>query len=233
MAVSKVIVWPLEIRTLSLAAGTLPVDQVFDSDHEPLADACYRRPRAKIGNTLRNAADSRRMIVNILCCREHRPESENQNEADDLGIHVCDTLHLIFKEAAMRRAFLQIVVIGVLLAGAASIVIKAQGNPEAAKVKNPVAVTPESIATGKQIYTRYCATCHGTSGQGGSGSDISPPAPNLTDDEWKRGSTDGEIFDVIKNGVPPELNMEPWGDRIKDEDIWNVVNYVRSLAKKK
>jgi mono/diheme cytochrome c family protein len=133
----------------------------------------------------------------------------------------------------VRESFFRTVVIGVLLAVVTSIVIMAQGNPEAAKVKNPVAATPESLATGKQIYTRYCATCHGTSGQGGSGSDISPPAPNLTDEEWKRGSSDGEIFAVIKNGVQPDLFMEPWGDRIKDEDIWNVVNYVRSLAKKK
>jgi len=36
---------------------------------------------------------------------------------------------------------------------------------------------------------------------------------------------------VIKNGVPPELNMIPFADQIKDPDIWNVVNYVRSLAK--
>jgi mono/diheme cytochrome c family protein len=118
------------------------------------------------------------------------------------------------------------------IAGAAGIAVRAQGNPEAAKVTNPVAATPESIAAGKQVYTRYCAVCHGTNGEGGSGSDISAPAPDLTDKEWKRGSTDGEIFSVIKNGVPPDLNMEPWGDRIKDPDIWNVVNYVRSLAKK-
>ena len=123
--------------------------------------------------------------------------------------------------------------IAVTMAAAAfaATTLAAQGNPEAAKVKNPVAATPESIAAGKQLYTRYCAVCHGTSGRGGSGSDISAPAPDLTDAEWKHGSTDGEIFDVIKNGVPPELNMEPWGDRIKDADIWNLVNYVRSLKK--
>ena len=112
-----------------------------------------------------------------------------------------------------------------------AIILTAQGNPEAAKITNPVAATPESIATGKQVYTRYCAVCHGINAEGGSGSDISPPAPDLTDKEWKRGSTDGEIFSVIKNGVPPDLNMEPWGDRIKDNDIWNVVNYIRSLKK--
>jgi mono/diheme cytochrome c family protein len=123
----------------------------------------------------------------------------------------------------------------VLCAGAmllADIAIAAQANPEAAKVKNPMAATAESIAAGKQVYTRYCRTCHGVNGTGGSGSDIVAPAPDLTDAEWKHGSTDGEIFAVIKNGVPPDLNMEPWGDRIKDDDIWNVVNYVRSLAPK-
>jgi mono/diheme cytochrome c family protein len=113
-----------------------------------------------------------------------------------------------------------------------TLVLLAQGNPEAATITNPVAADAASIATGKQVYTRYCAVCHGSNAEGGSGSDISPPAPDLTDKDWKRGSTDGEIFSVIKNGVPPDLAMEPWGDRIKDPDIWNVVNYIRSLAKK-
>ena len=135
----------------------------------------------------------------------------------------------------MRQFFLRMFLCSILLAVVTGIVIMAQGkgNPEAAKVKNPVAATAESIAAGKQIYTRYCAVCHGTNGQGGSGSDNSPPAPDLTDEEWNHGSTDGEIFDVIKNGVPPDLNMGPWRDRIKDPDIWNVVNFLRSIAKKK
>ena len=131
----------------------------------------------------------------------------------------------------MREFFLRMLFVGVLLA-ALTLLVMAQGDPEAAKVKNPVSATPESLAAGQAIYQRYCAVCHGKNGQGGSGSDISPPAPNLTDAEWKHGSTDGEIFKVIKEGVPPDLSMEPWGERIKDPDIWNVVNYIRSLAKK-
>ena len=133
----------------------------------------------------------------------------------------------------MRQFFLRMFLCGIVLAVVASIVIIAQGNPEAAKVKNPVDSTPESVAAGKQIYTRYCAVCHGINAKGGSGSDISPPAPDLTDDEWTHGSTDGEIFDVIKNGVKPDLSMEPWGDRIKEPDIWNIVNFLRSLGTKK
>jgi len=123
--------------------------------------------------------------------------------------------------------------LAIVTGSAAAHYTPAQGNADAARVTNPVAMSAESLAAGKQLYQRYCATCHGISAEGGSGSDISPPAPDLTDTEWKHGSTDGEIFSVIKNGVPPDLSMEPWGDRIKDADIWNVVNYVRSLAKKK
>jgi mono/diheme cytochrome c family protein len=124
--------------------------------------------------------------------------------------------------------------IAVLVLGSAgSVVVVAQGNPDAAKVKNPVAATPESVAAGKSTYQRNCASCHGTSGQGGPGNDLIPAAPSLVDDKWDHGSTDGEIFDNIKNGVAPDFNMVPWKDKLQDEEIWNVVNYLRSIAKKK
>src|SRR5262245_58703007 len=110
--------------------------------------------------------------------------------------------------------------------------MRAQGNAEAAKLKNPTASTPESIEAGRVTFQRYCASCHGKVAEGGPGNDLIPPAPNLTDDKWEHGSTDGEIFTNIKNGIQPDLNMVPFGDMIKEPDIWNVVNYVRSLAKK-
>ena len=72
----------------------------------------------------------------------------------------------------------------------------------------------------------YCANCHGLNAEGGPGNDLTPPAPDLTGKEWKHGSTDGEIFTSIKNGVPPDFNMGAFGDQLKDEEIWNVVNYV-------
>jgi len=108
----------------------------------------------------------------------------------------------------------------------------AQGTPAAA-VKNPVAATAESIADGRRLYLRHCASCHGANAEGGAGNDLIPAAPDLTDSEWKHGSTDGDIFSAIKNGVPPELNMIPFGDQLKDAEIWNVVNYLRSIAKNK
>ncbi len=135
-------------------------------------------------------------------------------------------------EEIVRNSLWRVVLACAVAGALCDVALVAQENADAAKVKNPVAASPESIAAGKQTYTRYCAVCHGINAEGGSGSDISPPAPDLTDKEWKHGSSDGEIFFVVKNGVPPDLNMEPWGDRIKDGDIWNVVNYLRSLGKK-
>ena len=115
-----------------------------------------------------------------------------------------------------------------LLAAAAA----GQGNPEAAQLKNPVAATPESVSEGTRLYLRHCASCHGSNAEGGAGNDLIPAAPDLTGKAWKHGSSDGEIFSSIKNGVPPELNMIPFADQLKDADIWNVVNYLRSIGKK-
>ena len=133
----------------------------------------------------------------------------------------------------MNSRLVRTIIAVLTLACLARIVAAAQGNPDAAKVKNPVAATPESVAAGKQIFTRNCATCHGITAEGGPGNDLIPAAPDLTDDKWDHGSTDGEIFDVIKNGVAPDFNMIPWKDKLKDPDVWNVVNYLRSIAKKK
>ena len=105
---------------------------------------------------------------------------------------------------------------------------------------NPVASTPESIAAGKRAYDINCAACHGNMAQGAvkAGIDISiieeqggKQPPDLTDDQWDHGSTDGEIYAVIKKGVPPTM-MAGWDGRIPDTEIWNIVNYFRTLGQK-
>jgi mono/diheme cytochrome c family protein len=126
-----------------------------------------------------------------------------------------------------------ITVIGVLaLVWVGDVVIVAQTGAAAA-LKNPVAATAESIAAGELLYRKNCAPCHGVKAEGGSGNDLIPASPDLTDATWDHGSTDGAIFDNIKNGVAPDFNMTPWKDQMKDDEIWNVVNYLRSIAKKK
>lgn len=101
------------------------------------------------------------------------------------------------------------------------------GDPEAAKVPNPVPASKESIAAGQQVYEKNCTPCHGWDGSGGPPIGTAVPA-NLTDDKWDHGSTDGEIFYTIRHGVPPDLVMRPW-DQFSDTDVWNIINYVRTL----
>ncbi|MGB8010894.1 MAG: cytochrome c [Terriglobales bacterium] len=102
--------------------------------------------------------------------------------------------------------------------------------PEAAAKTNPVKPTSESLAKGKKLYGFDCAMCHGESGNGKG--DMATDMKNVTDftnPESLKNRTDGELFYVIRKG---KGEMPPEGDRAKDDDIWNMVNYVRSLAKK-
>jgi mono/diheme cytochrome c family protein len=93
--------------------------------------------------------------------------------------------------------------------------------------------TQESRAAGQQLYVRHCASCHGRTAEGGPGNDLIPAAPSLVGDQWDHGSTDKSIFDNIKNGVAPDFNMVPFKEKLTDDEIWSVVNYLRSIAKKK
>jgi len=105
---------------------------------------------------------------------------------------------------------------------------------DAAKMKNPVKATSESIEAGKTTYNKYCKFCHNDGGTGNGAlapKDTHPP--NLIDAKWDHGSTDGEIFENIKEGIGPKFDMKPMKAKVKDEDIWNVVNYLRSLGPKK
>jgi mono/diheme cytochrome c family protein len=107
----------------------------------------------------------------------------------------------------------------------------AHRHPAAAKLKNPVAADATSIAAGKQLYDKQCAGCHGDTGKGdGSmGEELNPKPANLADADWKHGSSDGEIFTVIRDGVK-NTGMKPYARKLTTHQIWDVVNYVRSLA---
>jgi len=105
------------------------------------------------------------------------------------------------------------------------------------RLRNPVGSTPASLSAGKRVYDINCAACHGAQAEGAvkAGMTISiieeqrgKQPPDLTDDQWDYGSSDGEVFAVIKRGVPPTM-MAGYDGRIPDADIWNIVNYLRGL----
>ena len=103
--------------------------------------------------------------------------------------------------------------------------------PEDAGKVNPVKPNAESVAKGKKTYVMDCALCHGNNGDGKGdlASDIKGVI-DLTNADTLKTRSDGDLLYIIKKGkgdMPPEA-----ADRIKGEEGWNLVNYVRSLAKK-
>lgn len=99
-------------------------------------------------------------------------------------------------------------------------------------LENPVEADYASQGRGQQFYMRFCITCHGKDGKGDTEMrEFLDTAPSdLTDSNWLYGNRDGDIFKIIKEGT--ENEMEAFEDRLVDERIWHVVNYVRTLAKK-
>ena len=94
-------------------------------------------------------------------------------------------------------------------------------------LKSPVAYTKKSIGRGKVLYVRMCTECHGPDGK--AEMDVIADATDLTAPKlWYSGTTEGEVFRSIRNGAGE--TMPPFSFHIKrDEDIWHLVNYTRSL----
>ena len=103
------------------------------------------------------------------------------------------------------------------------------GNPEAAKVKNPVAASADSVSAGKRTYARMCAKCHGPAGKGDGEAAVGAQPADLTAPKLDYGASDGELYSAIHDGTSKD--MEGYGDRLQAGDIWNVVNYIQSLRK--
>lgn len=129
----------------------------------------------------------------------------------------------------------------VAILGFAPLAARQAGHPkephqhaEAAKLQNPVAPDAASLEAGKKLYTDQCAGCHGDTGKGDGpmASFTGEPLPsNLIDAEWKHGSSDGEIYTVIHDGIDGTA-MKDFAKDLKPTEIWHVVNYVKSLAPK-
>ncbi len=104
--------------------------------------------------------------------------------------------------------------------------------PDASKKANPVTATEKSLAEGKARYTTDCALCHGAIGDGKT--DVAT-SMNLKLADFRNSATlasrtDGDLYYIIAKGTG---SMPDEGSRVKPGDIWNLVNYVRTLAEKK
>jgi mono/diheme cytochrome c family protein len=103
---------------------------------------------------------------------------------------------------------------------------------EDAAKKNPVRPASDGLAQARKLYGYHCAMCHGKDGDGKG--DLAD-SMKLQLNDWRNPEsiskyTDGALFYIITNGRGKMVGGE--GDRTKEELRWNLVNLVRSFAKR-
>ena len=96
-------------------------------------------------------------------------------------------------------------------------------------MKNPVATSDASTKAGQTLYAKTCAACHGKTGlgDGPKSKSLKTPSTALSKAEFQK-QTDGEIFFKTKTG---RGDMPKYEGKMSDNDIWNMVNYMRTLKK--
>lgn len=88
---------------------------------------------------------------------------------------------------------------------------------------------------GKAQYQTFCAVCHGASGKGDgpTAAALNPRPRDHTDGKYMNTLKNEYLTKVVKQGGPAVGKsplMPPWGASLNDEQILNVIAYVRSLA---
>lgn len=86
---------------------------------------------------------------------------------------------------------------------------------------NPLNGNPDAIRDGQGLYRVRCAQCHGMDARGVRGPDLTML--------WAAGRTDGGIYDTLRRGVPG-TEMPAIGPRTREDDVWKIVAYLRTLA---
>ena len=96
------------------------------------------------------------------------------------------------------------------------------------KMKNPIEADKESVNIGKVLYSKHCKSCHGKEGlgDGPKAAQLDTPSGDFTGEKFQS-QTDGAIFYKTKEG---REDMPAFDKKIPyDEDIWHLVNYLRTL----
>ena len=98
---------------------------------------------------------------------------------------------------------------------------------------NPFPANQENIRAGQVNFSNYCVVCHGLDGQKTGvpfAERMSPPVPDLNAKEMQAYS-DGQLKWIIDHGISPS-GMPASKGILNDEEIWQIVVYLRHLPPK-
>ena len=92
----------------------------------------------------------------------------------------------------------------------------------------PFHPNPSSLSTGKQIYAGNCQTCHGELGRGDgpAAPGLDPPPADLVVHVPLH--PEHTLFNFVHDGIPG-TGMAPLGDKLSDEEIWHVINHIKTF----
>jgi copper transport protein len=136
-------------------------------------------------------------------------------------------------KAADHPAALVVLIIPAIIAipiGVVSIVTFTREATPGLTLTNPFLPDEASLKIGQDVFAKNCVVCHGEQGRGNG-----PAAANLSIKPPDYGNghldihTDGDIFYWIQNGISEGSPMPAFKDKLTDDQIWHVVNYVRRL----
>ncbi len=120
----------------------------------------------------------------------------------------------------------------VLLVGVAVLVfagITGLGSAGGPSLKDLNAPQPErDVLSGRVIYSTICIRCHGVEGKGDGPMKFTPPVANLTSPAVQ-GKLDARLFKSVHDGKS-NTAMGAWRESLTDDEIWDVLAYVRTLA---
>jgi mono/diheme cytochrome c family protein len=93
---------------------------------------------------------------------------------------------------------------------------------------------PRDLTHGKELFVRYCSGCHGEDGRG-EAKTFRPSVANLSVKELMDKVTDDYLFAVIRDGgaaVGKNAAMPAWRSQLGDQEIWDIVGFVRTLPRR-
>jgi len=108
----------------------------------------------------------------------------------------------------------------------AMVIVLLSGVRAGADDKNPFAGDRKAAQAGEYEFRINCALCHGLAARGGG------RGPDLTRAVKKHTHSDADMFQVISNGIPgtamPANGTNGQGVGMTDEEIWQIITYIRS-----
>ncbi len=100
----------------------------------------------------------------------------------------------------------------------------------------PAPVLSYEARLGREVFRHYCQTCHGESGAGDgfNAFNLDPKPRDLSDPAFQTKKTDADLADTVRrggSGVGLSALMPPWGRTLSEDQIRDVILYVRSLKR--